>query len=320
MKLSKLKQLSEVEDEPIPSDIPSDDEMNHTNKILKANDEFVKTIREYKNRHHIFKRINTGRDEIHLMAALGFEPVTITSKNVDTDKVWGYIEFEVDVMLNMDPKPIIPTNCLQVALSTFFDEIVEMNPNLLDENIIPNEVLSKYYCRVRHFKCFPFNTAMDMRNYMDTHIYNLIVNSSYEFGELLKGRKHLLSLYELEPKDLPTFDDDYTQKIEKLLTKGQNVLRALSKGTWRGHHYELQLQGHQYRRHADLIILLDRWNYSKETKKINDDFELSANTGFEYIDGYKLGPEYNGPLTPDEISEFRKYLKKRFEHFGINYN
>ena len=164
------------------------------------------------------------------------------------------------------------------------------------------------------------NSSMDMKNYMDTHVYNIKVGSTYEFGEIFYDRGHLLHLYSLEPNELPTFQDDYNEIVERLLIKAETVLRALRKGTWRGHKYEIPVRGSMYRKHDDFLIFNSRSNYNREDKVIRDDFEVMTNLGFEYVDGKKLDNSYDGPLTPDEVKEFKQYLKNRFSHFDISYS
>lgn len=301
MRLSKLKGLTE-EDGP-------NDEMK---KLKFASEKFVQTIHKYKKEHRLWKVINIPEGEIH--STIRLEDIPFESRG--DNKFLGDIHCTIDFMPNMNPKPIIPLNILQVTAIDFIDSMLEVNPDLKDKpSIYPSDILNMYHFSFGNMNVYPDRGIIHLRDYMDTPTYNLRLLSPNGFGNIMFSRSHLLSVYNLIPGDLPTFADDYSTTMEKLIKKGKSVYNALKKGTWKGHTYELQ-PAHDISK--SFIIHQDRFDYNRVDKVLHPNFEIACNFGWEIIDGKRNSPE-ESPLSDEEQKEFRQYLKNRFKNFDIGY-
>ena len=306
MRLSKLKGLTE-------DDQPVDGDKRGIDKLKYASDKFVQTIHKYRKQNLFWKKIMVPEGEINSTIRLEDVPFSETSYR---DNFLGNITCSIDFMPNMDPKPVIPLNILQVAATDFIDSMLEINPDLKDKpSIYPSDILNMYHFSFSHMNVYPARGVIHLRDYMDTPTYNLRLLSPNGFGNIMFSRSHLLNVYNLIPGDLPTFADDYSTTMEKLIKKGKTVYNALKKGTWKGHTYELQ-PSHDISK--SFIIHQDRFNYNRVDKILHPNFDIACNFGWEIVDGKRNSPE-ESPLSDEEQKEFRQYLKNRFKNFDISY-
>jgi hypothetical protein len=315
MKLSKLKGLTEQDDQP-----PVDGLNDEMKKLKFASEKFVQTIRKYKNQHLFWKVINIPEGVINSTVTMynhiPFETL-IRSKKWSGDNKWlGDIHCSVNFMPNMDPKPVIPLNLLQVIVSDFIDNMLEINPDLMDKpSIYPPDILNSYHFSFENVHIYPAEGVLHLKDYMDVSRYNLKLLSPNGFGGIMFSRSHLLNVYGLTPGDVPTFSDDYTSSMSKLIKKAKAVFNALKKGTWKGHTYELQ-PAHNINK--SFIVHQSRDNYNKTDKVIHPNFSVGCNIGYEIVDGIRNSPD-ESPLSNEERQEFSKFLKNRFKNFGIDY-
>lgn len=309
MRLSKLKGLTEQDVQP-PVDGPNDE----MKRLKFASEKFVETIQKYRKQHLFWKEINIPEGMITSTITLDHVPGYTYTKG---DKKWlGDIHCSVNFMPKMDPKPVIPLNLLQVIVSDFIDSMLKINPDLMDKpSIYPPDILNSYHFSFENVHIYPSQGVLHLRDYMDTPTYNLKLLSPNGFGGIMFSRSHLLNVYGLAPGDVPTFSDDYTSNISKLIKKAKTVFNALKKGTWKGHTYELQ-PAHDISK--SFIIHQSRDNYNKTDKVIHPNFSVGCNIGYEIVDGIRNSPD-ESPLSEEERKEFSKFLKNRFNNFGISY-
>ena len=302
MRLSKLKGLTEEDGQ--------DDQM----KAWKfASEKFMQTVHKYNKQHLFWKKIIIPEGEIH--STISVENIPFNPKAVES-KYLGDIICRMDLKLKMDPKPEIPLNLLQVVVSNFMDSLLEINPDLMNKpSIYPPDVLDMYHFKIQNISIFPGQGVLHLRDYMDTPTYNLRVLSPQKFGGLMFSRSHLLNVYGLTPGDLPTFADNYSLAMVKLVKKAKHVYDALKKGTWKGHTYELFVP-HDW--NGAFVVHQDKFNYNRTDKVLHPNFEITCNFGWEKVDGKKNSPE-DSPLSKEEQQEFRQYLKNRFKNFDIGY-
>jgi len=302
MKLSKLKRLTE-QDGP-------DDEMK---RLKFASEKFVQTIHKYKKGHMFWKVINIPEGEIH--STIRLENIPFEQETVN-NKFLGDIICIIDFKPKMDPKPEIPLNLLQVVAADFIDSLLEINPDLMNKpSIYPVDLLNMYHFSFQNITIYAAQGILSLRELMDTPTYNLKLLSPRGFGDIMFSRSHLLNVYKLIPGDLPTFTDNYSSVMEKLIKKAKSVYNALKKGTWKGHTYELFVPHDMAKA---FVIHQDSFEYNKTDKVLHPNFTVGCNFGYEHVDSIKNSPE-ESPLSEEEQKEFRDYLKKRFEHFGIKY-
>ena len=302
MRLSKLKGLTE------------EDGQEDQIKMLKfASEKFIQTIHKYRKEHLFWKTINIPEGEIH--SSISVEDIPFTPERYN-EKFLGVIVCRIDFKPNMDPKPEIPLNLLQVTVSDFMDSLKKINPDLFNKpSIYPVDLLDMYHFKILNVSIFPAQGILHLRDYMDTPTYNLKVLNPHNFGGLLLSKSHLLNVYQLVPGDLPTFADDYTSSMEKLVKKAKSVYNALKKGTWRGHTYELFVP-HDWTK--AFVVHQNKYDYNKTNKVLHPNFEITCNFGYEVVDGVKNSPS-ESPLSDEEQKEFRQFLAKRFKQFDIGY-
>ena len=306
MRLSKLKGLTE-------DDQPVDGDKRGIDKLKYASDKFVQTIHKYRKQNLFWKKISIPEGEIHSTIRLEEVPFSVTSYK---DKFLGNITCSIDFKPKMDPKPVIPLNLLQVAAIDFIDSMLEINPDLKDKpSIYPSDILDMYHFSFSNVNIYPAQGVLHLRDYMDTPTYNLRLLSPNGFGGIMFSRSFLLNVYKLIPGDVPTFDDEYSLAMAKLVKKARSVYNGLKKGTWKGHTYELSAPLDWTKA---FIVHQDRFNYNRTDKVLRPNFEIRCNVGWEIVDGKKNSPE-DSPLSKEEQQEFRQYLKNRFKNFDIGY-
>jgi hypothetical protein len=302
MKLSKLKGLTE-----------EDGQEDQMKKWKYASEKFIQTIHKYTKQHLFWKKIEIPEGEIH--SSISVENIPFNPKALES-KYLGDIVCRMDYIPKMDPKPVIPLNLLQVVVSDFMDSLEEINPDLFHKpSIYPHNILEMYHFKIQNISIWPAQGVLHLRDYMDTPTYNLRVLSPQKFGNIFLSRSHLLNVYSLTPGDLPTFADDYSLAMAKLVKKAKHVYDALKKGTWKGHTYEL-FAPHDWTK--AFVVHQNKFDYNRTDKVLHPNFEITCNFGWETVDGKKNSPE-ESPLSVDEQREFRDYLKKRFKHFDIGY-
>jgi hypothetical protein len=307
MKLSKLRE----QDEPIPSDIPSDNDELKSER--RANEKLVQTMKTYKKEHIFWKSIKVPEGEIH-------NNIRIEELPFDTDRFkasnLGEIICDIDFMPNMEQTPVIPTNLLTTCMEDFVDSLIKINPDLRDKpSIFPTRLLNMYDIKIQRINIFPSKGVLHLKDLMENHIWNTKVSAPRPLGNILFSRSSLLSTYNLDPTDLPTFSDEYAPYMKKLLKKAYTVYLGLRKGTWRGHTYELS--DYDVKR-TGFIVHQDYNSYNKQDKVLRPEFTVAANFGYEIVDGKKNSTS-ESPLSEEEQTEFRSYLRTRFRNFGIDY-
>jgi hypothetical protein len=291
-----------------------EDENVSDDKFKFANEKFVQTVHKYKKEHVFWKKIIIPEGEIHSSVQLDTVPYTFVRYN--EEKYLGEINLRIDFMPNMDPKPVIPLNILQVAVIDFVDSLKAINPDLFNKpSIYPVDLLDCYHFKIQNMSIFPGQGVLHLRDYMETPTYNMKLQAPHKFGGLLLSRSYLLNTYKLNEGDLPTFSDDYSQVMARSVKKAKTIFLGLRKGTWKGHSYELELPRNWS---SSFFAHQDKFNYNKQDKVLHPNFQIGTNFGWELIDGIKNTPE-DSPLTPEERTEFNKWLKGRFKQFGINY-
>lgn len=280
-------------------------------QLRRVNDDFVQTMKDYKDSIWFWQKFSIPEGE-------GTFTIYFEDKNFSKQQVlagyMGEILCKVDFTPHMEPKPVIPTNVLYIAVQSFIDELRKLNPRMAKKNEIYRDVLNLYRFRFNDFVVFPGYGVLHMNDYMNTATYNTVLMAPRPFGNIFYWDELPKSYYNLNPNDLPRFSDDYTSSQEKLVKKAKTVMRALQKGKWRGHTYDLDPGMAK----STFIIHQDRNNYNREDKIISPNFYVGLNLGYEIIDGEKNKPE-NEVLTPEETKEFRQWIKTKFEHFGIKY-
>lgn len=307
MKLSKLRE----QDETIPSDIPSDNDELKSER--RANEKLVQTLKKYRNNHIFWKTLKIPEGEIH--SSIRIEDIPFTPERFK-EGVLGEIACDIDFIPNMDSTPVIPTNLFTTCMVDFIDSLIEINPDLRDKpSIFPTKLLNMYDIKIKRVNVFPLRGVFHLKDMMENHIWNTKISAPRPLGGVLFSRSSLLSTYKLSPTDLPTFSDDYGPYMRKLLKKAHTVFLALRKGTWKGHTYELS--DYDVKR-GGFIVHQDYNTYNKQDKVLHPEFSVTANFGYEIVDGIRNSPS-DSPLSDEEQFEFRSFLRTRFKNFGIDY-
>lgn len=310
MKLSKLKHLAESE-QPIP-----DEDVDKYRLYEGALKDFQKVIKDIKRDYLFWKELIIPEGYIHFtIQAESFHmgPDTFQHGN------FGEIYIRIDFYPNED-RMIIPNNVLAIGIEDFVEEIKKKNPDLYNKpSLYPVDFFKEVIFQVKQFYIFTFNGVYDMSEFMDTPTFNLKVRGVKSFYDIFFSRSKLLDDYTLVDGDLPTFSDDFVSECHKIVNKGVTVVKALRKGKWKGHEYEIPLKRYESDNiRKNFVLHQDRSSYNKVDKVIRPDVRVMTNFGYEIVDGQKNSPS-ESPLSPEEQKEFTKYLKSRFAHFGIDY-
>ena len=289
MKLNKLK---EQEDEPIPSDIPSDEET----KINTYIDEINKTINKWKSRTSFdTEQIPEGK----------FSYGTIFN-SAETPKI---IEIGISFTPNMDPKPVIPRTLLAKCIEILHDGLIKINPNIVN---YPTQILDEYEVTFYAVNIFPAEGIFNLSGYIPRPLYNTKVVAPIKLDWILNDIHSVMAHYTFNEGDLPTFSDDYSPAMYKVINRSKTIFMALRKGTWKGHKYDL---GPFIP--SNLVVHQETLEYSLESRVIHPHFYISYGSyGKETLDGEPL----NHVLHAEIKNEFLEYIQSRFKQFEIKYN
>ena len=293
MKLSKLKGLNEVEDEPIPSDIPSDEE---TQKISYV-DEINKTIEKWK-RELIFSSSIETLPEGKVNSGIIFSPQ-------ETPKM---IEIGLSYTPNMDPKPVIPRTLLANCIESLYQRLKRINPDIAN---YPTQILLDYEVTFYAVNVFPGEGVFNLSSFIPRPLYNTKVVAPTKLDRVLNDIHSVMAHYTFNEGDLPTFSDDYSLAMSKAIRRSKTIFTALQKGTWKGHKYDLGPFIPN-----NLVVHQETSEYSLENRVIHPHFRFSySNGGRETIDGEKI----NNVTHEEYKDEFLEHISSRFRQFEIKY-
>jgi len=292
----KLSNLFEQEDEPIPSDIPSEDQVRIT-----ALEKINQTIQRWNKKNMFYRSFDIPEGIVRIN--------TIFESKIGIQE--GKIEIGITFIPNMDPKPVIPTYLLAKSMEVFIDDIKEINPDMFDKpSLYPQDVLNDYEVTIYSVAIYPGEGIIHLSEYIPTSVYNLKAKMPQKLGSLLLNRSLVLNHYMLDENDLPKFDDQYSNTMNKVVRKVKTVYTALQKGTFRGLPYELP-KFYQ----PNVVVHQERERYNLETKVIHPDFSVSYSSGWGTLNG-----ELINQVSLELKDAFIDFIRGRFLQFGIKYS
>jgi hypothetical protein len=238
-----------------------------------------------------------------------FVPTLYVKRKGDTELA---LSVKVYLILN---EYVIPTDFLIFVTEWMTGMLKSKIPGLeemmADERYMTNAITYNF----REVFVSSGNMFMSLDDYVDTTYYNTHIMRVYPLEELISNRVSIQTHYELDPSQTPTFSEDFSLAIDRVLKKVKSIYRGFRKGTYRGHQYEYK------ENNPKISILVEQKDYNPQTKVIQPKFRIQINAGFVSIDGKGTGGFY---LTPENkfsddkfVEEFNHYIKARFEQFGI---
>jgi hypothetical protein len=235
----------------------------------------------------------------------------------------GYITYrfiskrELEVYVSYDPdhvNPIIPTDLIKIAGDEVISQIC-LARNMSKEEFVDyyKDVLidrTDFRIHIERITITLMEGILFLKDYMDNNVYNVKIERPNSLYELFNNE----DLYRLLPEQLPTFSGDYTTTMTKLVKKCKTIYTALGKGTWKGHTYDYGKFNQ-----PGITVHQKNKNYNKRDKIISPDFEITYNPSYAYIDGIIITSN-TSPLNDEQKSEFKEWLKNKFNAFGIEFN
>jgi hypothetical protein len=224
-------------------------------------------------------------------------------------------ELEVFIVYDPDPvNPIIPADLIKIAADEMISQICSAR------NMSKEEFIEYYYdvlidrtdfrIHIERVTISVMEGILFLKDYMDNNVYNVKIERPNSLYELFNNE----DLYRLLPEQLPTFSEDYSSIMSKLIKKCKTIYTALGKGTWKGHTYSY---GDFYQ--MGITVHQKNKNYNKRDKIISPDFEITYNPGHAYIDGIMI-TSITSPLTKEEKDDFKTWIKNKFKIFGIDFS
>jgi hypothetical protein len=211
-------------------------------------------------------------------------------------------------------EPTIPLDFLSVSAKWLLNKINELCPDVF--NTVKDGRYQEGSITFNFHDVFiSYNDSfLGLYDYMERAYYNTNVVNLIPIEELMNDRSIDFN-YQLEPSQVPTFSDDYSLAIERIIKKVKSVYKGFRKGTFKGHEYE-------YKENPPRISIHPRDDdYNPQTKVIHPKFRVQINGGYVWLDG-KPTSEF-GALPENRftdtlvIKQFDEYIKARFEQFGI---
>ena len=220
------------------------------------------------------------------------------------------IELGVTYRPNMNPVPVIPRDFLALSVDKFIEDLKELCPDMSrKESEFPHEVLNMYDVTFYSVTIYPSEGIINLFDFIPRPLYNMMIKTPRQLGDLLLSRSHLLNQYTFEEGVIPRFSEDYSKAMDKAVRKCKTVYTALEKGTWKEYKYNLT-PFHL----PNVVVHQERSGYTVESGVIHPDFSISYSGGWPLLNGEKI----NGIFPIEVQDEFMKFIKKRFMDFGIN--
>ena len=231
-----------------------------------------------------------------------------------------YVKRKGDVELKLSVKVYlainewtIPTDFLIFATKWMTDKFKEKIPNI--EEMMTDERYMAGAITYNFIDAFVSSNEMFMAldDYIDTTYYNTHIMKVYPLEELM-DEQNIVRHYELDPSQIPTFSDDFSVAMDRVLKKIKSVYQGFRKGTYQGHKYE-------YKNDKPTIsVLVERTDYNPQTKVIHPKFRTQINAGYVSIDDIPTS-SFEPPETRFSdtklVEDFNVYIKNRFLQFGI---
>jgi hypothetical protein len=231
-----------------------------------------------------------------------------------------YVNRSSETELNLSGKiylmlteTVIPTDFLIVCAEWMISRLELVAPDLHEMVKDPRYQPQSITFNFKEVFVSYNETFLSLYDYMDRAYYNTHVTNLMPIEELMNSRSINFN-YRLEEPQVPKFSDDYSLATDKMIKKVKSVYSGFRKGTYKGHEYE-------YREKTPRIsIHLKYETYDQTGKVIRPMFRVSINAGYVWIDGKttsEMDLEKNRFMDKTFIDEFNKYIKARFEQFGI---
>ena len=232
----------------------------------------------------------------------------------------GYITYrfiskrEFEVFITYDPdhvNPIVPPDLIKIAGDEMISQIC-LARNMSKEEFFEyyEDELYDFRIHIERVTITLMEGILFLKDYMDNNVYNVKIERPNSLYELFQNE----NLYLLLPEQLPRFSGDYATTMTKLVKKCKTIYAALGKGTWKGHTYDYGKFNQ-----PGITVHQKNKNYNKRDKIITPDFEITYNPSYAYIDGIIITSN-TSPLNDEQKSEFKEWLKNKFNAFGIEFN
>jgi hypothetical protein len=237
-----------------------------------------------------------------------FVPTLYVKRKGDTE-----LELSVKVYLMLN-EYVIPTDFL-IFVNEWMTGMMKTKIEGLEQMISDERYLSGAITyNVREIFVSSKEMFMSLEDYIDTTYYNTHIMKVYPLEELM-DQQNIVRHYQLDPSQVPTFSEDFSLAIDRVLKKIKSVYKGFRKGTYQGHQYEYK------ENNPTISILVESNDYNPQTKVIHPKFRVQINAGYVWIDGKGTGGFYVNPenkFTDNKfVDEFNRYIKERFLQFGI---
>lgn len=237
-----------------------------------------------------------------------FVPTLYVKRKDDTE-----LELSVKVYLMLN-EYVIPTDFL-IFVNEWMTGMMKTKIEGLEQMISDERYLSGAITyNVREIFVSSKEMFMSLEDYIDTTYYNTHIMKVYPLEELM-DQQNIVRHYQLDQSQVPTFSEDFSLAIDRVLKKIKSVYKGFRKGTYQGHQYEYK------ENNPTISILVESNDYNPQTKVIHPKFRVQINAGYVWIDGKGTGGFYVNPenkFTDDKfVDEFNRYIKERFLQFGI---
>jgi hypothetical protein len=237
-----------------------------------------------------------------------FVPTLYVKRKGDTELS---LTVKVYLMLN---EYVIPTDFL-IFVNEWMTGMMKSKIQGLEEMITDEKYMAGAITyNVREIFVSSNEMFLALEDYIDTTYYNTTIMKVYPLEELM-DQQNIVRHYQLDPSQVPTFSEDFSLAIDRVLKKIKSVYKGFRKGTYQGHQYEYK------ENNPTISVLVESNDYNPQTKVIQPKFRVQINAGYVWIDGKGTGGFYT---TPEEkfsdvkfIEEFNVYIKERFLQFGI---
>ena len=239
-----------------------------------------------------------------------FVPTLYTKRTGDVE-----LSLTLKVYLSIN-EWVIPTDFLIFVTEWMTGKLNEKIPDLME--MITNERYQHGAITYNFGDVFVSSNEMFLAldDYIDTTYYNTHIMKVYPLEELM-NQQTIVRHYDLDPSQVPTFSEDFSLAMDRVLKKIRSVYKGFRKGTYQGHQYEYK------ENNPRISVLVEHNEYNPQTKVIHPKFRVQLNAGYVWLDGK---PTSDFGFNPEEkfpdlkfVEDFNVYIKSRYLQFGIKF-
>lgn len=228
---------------------------------------------------------------------------------------YGSISVNFNFSIGLD-NTVIPLELLSKPLDLMMTDLKDFEPKLVNNpELYPIDLLNRISVIFDHGYIKIGFAMYDVEHLFGTSLHNIKVRGFSEgLGDMLLDPSKIEGATFAPGTELPRLSKDYKAVHDRLIKRVKTIVNAYRTGTWRDHTYDLGKTSYE-----NFFLLKDFNSPTVENGVIQPTLQTHFRDTYIEIDGKKEHYDKDFPLTDNELSEFKKFIKKLFKKYNISY-